>query len=117
MAPVVVVNTCVADADPLLGLVDVDVAQAVRLDDVDLFVLAFAQMRIDDDGAIVAGVDQLWPVAVPLHGPHHTLELPWRRRRSREEEVPGDVDLERGVGVLRDNVLVSGEVHQLVVIP
>ena len=47
-----------ADVDPLLGLVEVDVAQAVRLDDVDLLVLALAEMRVDDDRAVVARVHQ-----------------------------------------------------------
>ena len=49
----------IADVDPLLGLVDVDVAQVVRLDDVDLLVLGFAEVGVDDDGAVVAGVNQL----------------------------------------------------------
>ena len=40
-------------------LVDVDVAQAVRLDDVELLVLALAEVRVDDDRAVVAGVDQV----------------------------------------------------------
>ena len=48
----------VADVDPLLGLVDVDVAQPVRLDDVDLLVLALPEVRVDDDRPVVAGVDQ-----------------------------------------------------------
>jgi hypothetical protein len=50
--------TGLADVDPLLALVDVDVAQPVRLDDVELLVLALAEMRVDDDGAVVARVQQ-----------------------------------------------------------
>ena len=49
----------VPDRDPLLALVEVDVAQAVRLDDVELLVLALAEVRVDDDGAVVARVDQV----------------------------------------------------------
>ncbi len=48
----------VADVDPLLAFVEVNVPQPVRLDDVDLLVLALAEVRVDDDGAVVAGVDQ-----------------------------------------------------------
>ena len=47
----------VANVDPFLAFVEVYVAQAVGLDDVDLLVLALAQMGVDDDGAVVAGVD------------------------------------------------------------
>ncbi len=91
----------VADVDPrLVAFVEVDVAQPVRVDDVDLLVLALAEVRVDDDRAVVARVDQVRVVAVLLHRPDHALELPGRRRAAREEEVPGDVDLERGVGVL-----------------
>ena len=46
-------------------------------------------------------------VAVLLHRPDHAVELPRRGRRAREEEVPGDVDLERGVGVLGEDVLIA----------
>ena len=49
----------VADVDPLLAFVQVDVAQAVRLDDVELLVLALAEVGVDDDGAVVAGVDEV----------------------------------------------------------
>ena len=34
-----------------------------------------------------------------------------------KEEVPGDVDLERGVRVPGDDVLITGQVHHRVVIP
>ena len=49
----------VADVDPLLALVQVDVAQAVGLDDVQLLVFTLAEVRVDDDGAVVTGVDQV----------------------------------------------------------
>ena len=107
----------VTDVDPLLGLVDVDVAQAVRFDDVDLLVLALAEMGVDDDRAVVARVDQRRVVAVLLHRADDAVELPRRRRAARKEEMPGDVDLERRVGVFRDDVLVAGQVHQLVIVP
>ncbi len=43
----------------LVAFVEVDVAQAVRLDDVELLVLALAEVRVDHDRAVVAGVDQV----------------------------------------------------------
>ena len=61
-------------------------------------------------------VDQVGVVAVALHRADDAVELPRRRRRCRVEEVPGDVDLEPGVGVLVDHVLVAGEVHHAVVV-
>ena len=73
---------------------------------VELLVLRLAEVRVDHDGAVVAGVDQRRIVAVPLHRRDHAVELPRRGRRTGEEEVPGDVDLERGVGVLGEDVLV-----------
>ena len=106
----------VADVDPLLAFVEVDVAQAVRLDHVDLLVLALAEVRVDDHGAVVAGVDQVRVVAVLLHRADHAVELPGRGRRRRVEEVPGDVDLERGVGVPGDDLLVARQVHHPVVV-
>ena len=49
----------VADVDPrLVAFVEVDVPQPVRLDDRQLLVLALAEVRVDDDRAVVAGVDQ-----------------------------------------------------------
>ncbi len=106
----------VADVDPLLGLVDVDVAQLVRLDDALLLVLGLAEVRVDDDGAVVAGVNQVRIVAVLLHGPDHAFELPRGRRGAGEEEVPGDVDLQPRVGVLLDDVLIAGQVHDRVIV-
>jgi hypothetical protein len=106
----------VADVDPLLALVDVDVAQAMRLDDVELLVLALAEVRVDHHSAVMAGVNQIRLVAVLLHRANHSFELPRRRRAAGKEEVPRDVDLQGGIGVLGDDVLVAGEVHQLVVV-
>ena len=106
----------VVDVDPLFAFVDVDVAQPVRLDDRELLVLALAQVRVDHDRPVVARVDQIRRVAVLLHGANHALELPGGGRAARKEEVPRDVDLQRGVGVFRDHVLVAGEVQQPVVV-
>ena len=91
----------VADVDPrLVALVQVDVPQPVGLDDVELLVLAFTEVRVDDDRAVVAGVDALPGIAIRQQRPGDAVELPRRRGRARKEEVPGDVDLERGVDVL-----------------
>ena len=89
----------------------------MRLDDVDLLVLALAEVRVDDDRAVVAGVNERRVVAVLLHRPDDALELPRGRRAAGEEEVPRDVDLERRVRVLREDVLVARQVHQRVVVP
>ena len=107
----------VADVDPLFAFVDMDVAEAVRLDDRQLLVFALAQVSVDDNGSVVARVHQVGRIAVLLHGPNHTLQLPGCGRAAREEEVPRDVDLQRGVGVFRDDVLIIGEVQKPVIVP
>ena len=59
----------VTDIDPLFGLVDVNVAQPVRLDDVDLLVLALAEVGVDHDGAVVTRMNQARIVAVRASTP------------------------------------------------
>ena len=88
-----------ADVDPLLAFVKMHVAQAVGLDHVELLVFALAEMGVDDDGAVVAGVDQLRVVAVAFHGADDAVELPGRGGAAGIEKMPGDVDLEGGIGV------------------
>ena len=56
-------------------------------------------------------------VAVLLHRADHAVELPRRGRAAGEEEMPGDVDLERGIGVLGEDVLIAGQVHHRVRVP
>ena len=114
--PVREVADGVADVDPFLAFVEVDVAKPVRLHHRELLVLPLGEVSVDDDGAVVAGVDQVRIVAVRLHGADHALELPGRRRAGGEEEVPGDVHLECGVDILGQDVLVAGQVHQPVVV-
>ncbi len=90
----------------------------MRLDNGKLLVFPLAEMRIDDNRAVVTRVDEptdLNPSRVMARD--DGVELPGRRRRAREEEVPRDVDLERGLGVLGENILVPGKVHQLVIVP
>jgi hypothetical protein len=48
----------ILDVDPLLGFVDVDVPQVVGVDDVDLLVFPFTKVGVDDDGAVVTGVEE-----------------------------------------------------------
>ncbi len=106
-----------ADVDPLLGLVDVDVPEPVRLDDVDLLVLAFAEVRIDHDRTIVAGMDEPRVVPVRLHRLDHAVELPGCRGAAGKEEMPGDVHLQGRIHRLRHDVLVPRQVHHCVVVP
>ena len=109
----------VADVDPgLVAFVEVDVAQAVRLHHRQLLVLRLAEVRVDDDGAVVAGVDQrrdrsrrCFIARITPSSCHGVVE------RAGEEEMPGDVDLERGIGVLGEDVLVAGQVHHRVRVP
>lgn len=76
-------------------LVEVNVAQAMRLNHAELLVLALAEPGVDHDGSIVAHVDQIRIVPVALHRPDDTLQLPRRRRTAGVEEMPTDVHLER----------------------
>jgi hypothetical protein len=103
----------VLDVDPgLVALIEVDVLQTVGLDDGQLLVLAFTQVRVDDHGAVVAGVNPALVVAILQHGADDPVELPRRRRRPGEKEVPGDVDLERRVDVLGQHLLIVRQVQQ-----
>ena len=92
------------------------VPQAVRFDDRQLFVFALAEVGVDDNRAIVAAVDQLGTVPVLFHGPDDPIELPRRGRATRKKEVPRNVDLEGGVHVFGNDILVPGQVHQLVIV-
>ena len=77
------------------------VAQAVRLDHRQLLVLGFAEVRVDDDGAVVAGVDQRRVVAVAASSRAMTpSSCQGVVEQAGKEEMPRDVDLERGIGVL-----------------
>jgi hypothetical protein len=88
----------------------------VRLGHVDLLVLPFPEVGVDHHRAVVAGVEQRRVVAVSLQGSDHSLELPRCGRGAGVEEVPGDVDLEGGIGVFGHHRLVVGEVHETVVV-
>jgi len=44
-----------------------DIAQAVSRDDIDLFILAFTEMGVDDDGAVVASMDEIRVVSILFH--------------------------------------------------
>jgi hypothetical protein len=96
--------------------IKVHVTQAMGFNHIDLLILLLTKAGVDHDGAVVAGVNQAGVVAVPLHGPDHTFELPGRGRAAGIEEVPGDVDLQRGIGVLGDFCLIISQVQQFMVI-
>ncbi len=106
----------VADVNPLFAFVEMNVAQVVRLHDIELFILAFAQMRVDDDGTVMARVNQIRIVAVLFHRADDTFHLPRRRRTAGKEKVPRDIYFQRGVGLLINDLLIAGEIHQPMVI-
>ncbi len=106
----------VLNRNPLFAFVQVNVTQAVRLDGQELLVLALAQVRVDHDCAVVARVDEVTAVAVGLQRANDALKLPRRGRAAGEEEVPRDIDLQRSIRVLRDHVLVAGQVQEAMVV-
>ena len=92
------------------------VAKAMCLDHVELLVLPLAQVRVDHDGAVVARMDERRIITIGLHGSDDAIELPRSGGATRKEEVPRDVDLERGVDRLVDDLLITPEVQQLMVV-
>ena len=105
------------DRDPFLaGVVKVDVAQGVSLDHGELLVLALTEPGVDHDGPVVTCVNQVGVISVTFHRTDDTLQLPGSRRAAREKEMPTDVHLESRVGVLGNDVPVTGQVHQSVVV-
>ena len=54
----------IPNVDPLLAFVQVNVAQAVARDDIQLLLLPLAKMRVDHHRTVVAGMDALGGIAV-----------------------------------------------------
>ena len=106
----------ILDVEPVLALIEMNIPEAMRFDHVELFVLPLAQVRVDHDGAVVARMNQRGIVAIGLHGTDDAIELPGSSGASRKEEMPGDIDFERGVNRLVDDLLIAGEVQQLMVV-
>ena len=111
------VSDRVTDVDPLFAFINMDVAEAVRLDDRQLLVLALAEVSVDHHRTVVARMHQFRRIAVLLHRANHALELPGCGRAAGEEEMPRDIDLQRRVRIFRDDILVIGEVQQPVIVP
>src|SRR5207247_9404880 len=74
-------------------------------------------MSFDYHRAIVARMDEIRIVAVAFEGANDTFELPGDGAAAGIEKMPGDIDLEGGVGRPVDHVLITREIHHLVVIP
>jgi len=106
----------VAHIDPLFAFVQVNVAQVVGFHDVDLLVLTFAHVRINHHGAIVTGVHQVGIVSILLHRADHAFKLPGGGGAAGIEEMPGDVDLQRRIGILRNHILVASQIHQPMIV-
>lgn len=106
----------IPNVDPFLAFIQVDIPQAVGVDDLDLFILPFAQPGIDDDRPVVAGVDQVPAIAVPCHGADHAFELPRGRGTAGVEKMPGNIDFQGGVELPVQDVLVPRQVQEPVVV-
>ena len=107
----------VSHIDPLfVTLVEVDIAEPMGLNDVNLFIFAFAQMSVNDDGPVMAGMDFGRVIAVPFEAADNAFHLPRRGGTAGVEKMPTDIHLEGGIGLAGDDVLVSGEIHQTMVI-
>ena len=66
----------ILDMDPLLAFVEMDIAQAVGFDDIELLVFTLAQVGVDDHGPVVTAMNQIRVVAVLEHGSDDTIQLP-----------------------------------------
>ena len=105
-------------ANPLLALfVQMDVAQAVLShDNLLLFVGHLAAPGADHDRAVVTAVKLLFAIAVLEQRGDDAVELPRRSGTGRIEVVPTDIDLERGLLVLRQKLLIVRQTHQTLVV-
>jgi len=90
----------------------VDVAQAIFLNNRELFVIALAAFGRDDYSSVVAGIQILTRIAIIEESFDHALELPGRSGTGRVVEMPGYVDFEANLGVFGDVALIVGQVHQ-----
>ena len=107
----------VTDVDPgLVSFIEMDVAQPMGLDHVELLVFPLAEMGVDHHRAVMACMDVRGGIPVALHGPDDPVQLPGGGGTGGIEEVPADVHLEGGIRLLGDDLLIAGEVHQTVII-
>ena len=84
--------------DPgFIALVEMDVSEPMRLDNIQLLVFPLAEMGIDHDGAVMTGVDVGGGIPVLFHGPDYAIQLPGSGGAARIEEVPTDIDLQGSV--------------------
>ena len=79
---------CVAYVDPFFAFVEMYIFQAVRVNDGEVFVFFFAQMRVNDHGSVVAAVNEVGIVTIAFHGADNTIELPRRCGTSGKKKVP-----------------------------
>lgn len=85
-------------------------------DHIDLLVLVFSEVGVDDDGSVMAGVDFGRVVAVLFQGADDAIELPGGGGTCRVEEMPTYIDFQGGFRVFADGLLVTRQVHEPVVI-
>jgi hypothetical protein len=104
------------DRDPLFSFVQVNVAQAVAIHHVKVAIFPLAFAGRNDDRAIVVGVKTGRVVSIRAESPHDPFQLPGGGTARREEIVPGDVHLQRGLASLVEGSPVPRQVHQPVVV-
>ena len=95
----------IADVDPFLAFVEVDIPQAVGIDNVDLLVLSLAQPGVDDDRSVVAG--RMRSLRYPSFAMARItpFELPGGRGTAGVEEMPGNIHFQGGVELPVQHVL------------
>ncbi len=76
-----------------------------------VLVVALPDERIDHDSAVVCTDEVV--IAVLLECPDHALELPGRRRTGGIPRLPRDVDLQHGILVGGQRVLIASQAHHL----
>jgi len=79
-----------------------------------LLVVPLGNVGINHYGVVLC-TDQIL-VAIVLQSPDHALQLPGHRGAGRVPGLPGDVDLEDGLHILGQSLLIARQMHQLAIV-